>query len=66
MLLCICFACSNNKVITNIDNNKNLIYQPENLYKLAKISFDQQNFELGMPDNLFGKVILILTLFLLA
>ena len=52
MLLCICFACSNNKVITNIDNNKNLIYQPENLYKLAKISFDQQNFELARDQFL--------------
>ena len=52
MLLCICFACSNNKVSTNIDNNKNLIYQPENLYKLAKISFDQQNFELARDQFL--------------
>ena len=46
MLLCICISCSNN-TNSNIDKNKNLLNQPETLYKLAKINFDVQNFELA-------------------
>jgi len=45
ILLYICISCSNNN--SNIDKNKNLLSQPETLYKLAKINFDDQNFELA-------------------
>ena len=47
MLLYLCFACSNNNAISNIDNNKYALDDPESLYKLAKFSFDKQNFELS-------------------
>ena len=46
LLLYICINCSNN-TNSNIDKNKNLLSEPETLYKLAKINFDEQNFELA-------------------
>ena len=46
ILLYVCISCSNNNN-SNIDKNKNLLSQPETLYKLAKINFDDQNFELA-------------------
>ena len=46
ILLYICISCSNN-TNSNIDKNKNEIIEPETLYKLAKINFDGQNFELA-------------------
>ena len=46
ILLYICIGCSSN-TNSNIDKNKNLLSQPETLYKLAKINFDDQNFELA-------------------
>ena len=46
ILLYLCISCSNNNN-SNIDNNKNILNDPETLYKLAKISFDEQNFELA-------------------
>ena len=46
ILLYICISCSDN-TNSNIDKNKNLLTQPETLYKLAKINFDGQNFELA-------------------
>ena len=46
ILLFICISCSNN-TNSNIDKNKNVLSQPEDLYKLAKINFDGQNFELA-------------------
>ena len=46
ILLCLCISCSNN-TNSNIDNNQNLLSEPETLFKLAKISFDTQNFELA-------------------
>ena len=45
-LLCLCISCSNN-TNSNIDKNKNLLSEPETLYKLAKINFDAQSFELA-------------------
>ena len=45
ILLCLCISCSNN-TNSNIDKNKNLLTEPETLYKIAKINFDGQNFEL--------------------
>ncbi len=47
ILLYLCISCSNNSNNSNIDNNKNILNDPETLYKLAKISFDEQNFELA-------------------
>ena len=46
ILLSICISCSNN-TNSNIDKNKNLLIEPETLYKLAKINFDLQSFELA-------------------
>ena len=46
ILLYICISCSNN-TNSNIDKNKNLLSEPETLYKLAKINFDDQKFELA-------------------
>ena len=50
-LLCICISCSNN-TNSNIDKNKSLLSEPENLYKLAKINFDSQSFELARDQFL--------------
>ena len=47
ILLYLCISCSNNNSNSNINKNKNLLSEPETLYKLAKISFDEQNFELA-------------------
>ena len=47
ILLYLCFSCSNNNSNLDINNNKNLLSEPETLYKLAKINFDEQNFELS-------------------
>ena len=47
MLLYLCFGCSNNIANSNIDDDKNLLNEPKNLYKLAKFNFDQQNFEIS-------------------
>ena len=46
ILLCLCISCSNN-TNSNIDKNKNLLNDPESLYKLAKINLDAQDFELA-------------------
>ena len=47
ILLFICISCSSNNTDSNIDKNKKLLNEPETLYKLAKINFDRQNFELA-------------------
>tara|TARA_B100000989_G_scaffold160072_1_gene119514 strand:+ start:7 stop:813 length:807 start_codon:yes stop_codon:yes gene_type:complete len=47
ILLCLCFCCSNNNSNLNVENGKNLYFEPGKLYKLAKINFDDQNFELA-------------------
>ena len=44
ILLCICISCSNNNENLNSDKETNRIINPEDLYKLAKINFDQENF----------------------
>ena len=46
ILLYLCISCSNN-TSSNIDKNKNLSNEPETLYKLAKITFDNQNLVLA-------------------
>ena len=45
ILLSFCISCSNNEIESKID--KDLLNDPESLYKFAKISFDQQSFELA-------------------
>ena len=47
ILLFVCISCSNKNNGSNISTNEKLLNEPENLYKLAKFSFDQQNFELA-------------------
>ncbi len=47
ILIVVCISCSNTNIDTNTENNKISLNDPENLYKLAKINFDQQNFELA-------------------
>jgi len=46
ILLYLCISCSNN-TNTKINKNKNLLSEPETLYKLAKITFDDQKLELA-------------------
>ncbi len=46
ILLYGCISCSNN-TNSDFDKNNNPLSQPETLYKLAKINFDNQNFELA-------------------
>ena len=45
ILLYLCISCANNNSNSKIEKSKNLLSEPENLYKLAKVSFDLQNFE---------------------
>ena len=46
-LLYLCIGCSSNNIKSNNSNIKDNFSGPENLYKIAKISFDQENFELA-------------------
>ena len=46
ILLYICISCSNN-TNSSVNKNKNPLSEPETLYKLAKITFDDQNLELA-------------------
>ena len=47
IFLYVCISCSNTKSDKDQSNNKILLDDPENLYKKAKISFDQQEYELA-------------------
>ena len=47
ILLYFCLSCSNNDIDKITDTDDNLLSETENLYRLAKISFDKQNFELA-------------------
>ena len=49
-LLLLCISCSNTNLDKNIDSDKISLDNPENLYKLAKITFDQQNYELAIKQ----------------
>ena len=49
-----CVSCSNNNNISDIDKKTNPLNDPEKLYRLAKINFDQQNFELA--DKQFKEI----------
>ena len=47
MLLLICISCSSNKSSLTMNENTNMLIEPESLYKLAKMNFDQENFDLA-------------------
>ena len=47
ILFYVCLSCSNGDIDKKIDTDNNLLLETKNLYKLAKISFDNQNFELA-------------------
>ena len=44
-MLLFCISCTNINNNKNIDKETNLFVEPESLYRLAKISFDEKNFE---------------------
>ena len=47
ILLLFCINCSNNNINSNKSEEEKLLAKPETIYKLAKISFDQQNYDLA-------------------
>ena len=47
ILLYLCISCSTTNTNLDIDKNKDLLSEPETLYRLARINFDAQNFELA-------------------
>ena len=47
ILFYVCLSCSNGDIDKKIETDINLLSETKNLYKLAKISFDNQNFELA-------------------
>ena len=47
ILLFVCISCSNTSVDTSLEQEKNIKNEPKKLYMLAKLTFDQQNFELS-------------------
>ena len=44
ILLFICISCSNSNISSTINEDKKLSAEPEKLYNIAKVSFDQQKF----------------------
>ena len=55
ILLYLCISCSNNNSNSNIDKNINILNEPETLYKLAKINFDEQ--KLGLARGQFKEIV---------
>ncbi len=47
ILLYFCFSCSNSNINSSNDINKSQSIEPENLYILAKLNFDERNYELA-------------------
>ena len=47
ILLLLCISCSSTNKDTNTTKKEIILDNPENLYKLAKVTFDQQNYELA-------------------
>ena len=47
ILLLLCISCSSINRGTNASSDEIILDNPENLYKIAKITFDQQNYELA-------------------
>ena len=47
ILLLLCISCSSINRDTNASSDEIILDNPENLYKIAKITFDQENYELA-------------------
>ena len=47
ILLLLCINCSNTDKDINKSSNGIILDDPENLYKIAKLTFDQQEYELA-------------------
>ena len=47
ILLLLCINCSNTNEDTNTSRNEEILDNPEYLYKIAKFTFDQQDYELA-------------------
>ena len=47
ILLLVCISCSSTDRDTNTHSDEIILNDPENLYKIAKITLDQQNYELA-------------------
>ena len=47
ILLMVCISCTSNNKNTNTSNDTIILDDPENLYKIAKLTFDQQEYELA-------------------
>ena len=54
ILLLVCISCTSTDRDTNARSDEIILNDPENLYKLAKINFDQQNYELAREQ--FGEI----------
>ena len=52
ILLLLCISCSSINRGTNASSDEIILDNPENLYKIAKITFDQQNYELARKQFL--------------
>ena len=50
ILLLLCINCANNNRDAITSNDEIILDNPENLYKIAKITFDQQNYELAVKQ----------------
>ena len=47
ILLCFCLSCAKSNISSSNDRNKTQSINPESLYILAKLNFDEQNYELA-------------------
>ena len=52
ILLLVCISCSNNDKDTNTRSDEIILDDPENLYKIAKFTFDQQEYQLARQQFL--------------
>ena len=52
ILLLLCISCSKNNIDNNKENIKISLNDPENLYKIAKLTLDQQEYELARKQFL--------------
>ena len=52
ILLLICISCSSSNRDTNTSNDGIILDNPENLYKIAKLTLDQQEYELARKQFL--------------
>ena len=47
ILLLVCISCTSTDRDTNARSDEIILNDPENLYKIPKITFDHQNYELA-------------------